>query len=191
MIDLNKKKQISWVNDDIVIEEKKYDTNNIFSRFYNKQTRLPVLLSFTMCFIDSIINNYKTIVIFEDDMVIDIDLPTLNASTEQFSNSDLEFFYMGYCFMNCNQKTKDVGYLKELSIPSILCGHAMCIKSKALPKLIEYCFPMKKPSDELFMDYYIKNKSRVCIPHKPYFNQFERTSDNSLNESTVTLKYCQ
>ena len=34
VIDLNKKKQISWVNDDIVIEEKKYDTgtNNIFSK---------------------------------------------------------------------------------------------------------------------------------------------------------------
>jgi hypothetical protein len=166
-------------------------TNERGSRIYNKKTRLPVLLSFITCFMDAIKNGYTTIIVFEDDIVMDTDILTLNETTDQFSKSDLEFLYLGYCFLNCNQKFEEIGNLKILSDPSLLCGHAMCVKVNSLQPLIDYCFPMKKPSDELFMDYYKKAKSKVCVPVKPYFNQLDRSLSGSLNESTIELKYCQ
>ena len=166
-------------------------TNQKGSRIYNKMTRLPVLLSFITCFMDAIKNGYTTIIVFEDDIVMDTSISTLNETTDQFSKSDLEFLYLGYCFLNCNQKFEEIGNLKVLSDPSLLCGHAMCVKVNALQPLIDYCFPMKKPSDELFMDYYKKAKSKVCVPLEPYFNQLDRGVTGSLNESTIELKYCQ
>ena len=177
------------------LSDKEYSSmstiNEPGSNIYNKRTRLPVLLSFIMCFIDAIVNGYDTIIIFEDDIVIDIDLKTLNATTLEFKQSDADILYLGYCFLNCYQQTFDSGYLKILSDPSILCGHALCLKTKKLPSLIDYCFPMKRPSDELFIEWYKNNNIKVCIPKKPYFNQVDRKDQNSLNESTNILKYCR
>ena len=49
------------------LSKKNYDllstTNKTGSLIYNKFTRLPVMLSFIMCFIDALENNYKTIII--------------------------------------------------------------------------------------------------------------------------------
>ena len=99
---------------------------------------------------------------------------------------------MGYCFLNCKQHFREnYNFIKCLTDPSILCGHAMCIKTKILPDLVKYCFPMTKPSDELFTDYFVKKGVRACIPKKPYFDQLDRNTMKSLNESTNVLKYCR
>lgn len=161
---------------------------------YKKITRLCVLLSFTLCYLDSIKKGYSSILVFEDDIVTKVDLSTLNKTTSEFAKSDLDFLYLGYCFMNCKQYLDPNKYEYIIPLeqdPSILCGHATCIKTKALQGIINYSFPMKKPSDEIYSDYFVKNKSKVAISKKPYFDQQTRDLMKSLNESVNTLEYCR
>jgi len=152
------------------------------SRIYKKYTRLPLLLSFVMCFIDSLKKGYSTIVIFEDDMTINVTPDLLNESLLEFKKSPCQVFYMGYCFLNCGQEFSKYKNLVEISDRDLLCCHAMCIKTSILPGLIEYCFPMVNNSDELFRDYYLLNQIRVCVPKNVYFSQ-NRKSLDSLNQS--------
>ena len=162
------------------------------SPIYKKYTRPAVLMSFISTFINSIQNGYSVITVFEDDIKINVGIDTINNATHEFVKSKCDVFFMGYCFLECDQKTKQIGkYLLELKKPEILCGHAICIKTKILPKLIDYCFKMTKPSDELFSDYFVKMGIKVCIPITPFFDQIDRNVMNSLNESTNILKYCR
>jgi uncharacterized membrane protein len=169
------------------------------SAIYNKKTRLPVLLSFVMCFMDALKNGYSTICIFEDDIVKNIDLNTINQGTSEFASSKSDVFFMGYCFLDCKQPKTNGKFISELSNPAVICGHAICYKTKMLPDLIDYCFKMEKPSDELFTDYYVKNKIKVSVPiESTYFDQvdrFDRPDDTgelpSLNESVNILRYCR
>jgi len=181
--------------DDFTYEEMGYlsSVNTPGSQLYNLKTRLAVMFSFTMCYIDALKNGYSTFIVFEDDILIDVDLQTLNAATTEFAQSDSEIFYMGYCFLNCSQNMDkpQFKYIIPLEDPSILCGHAMCIKTKMVPGLINFCFPMSRPSDELFAEYYLNHKIKVCVPKKAYFNQVTRDVMASLNESTNVLQYCR
>ena len=153
------------------------------TRIYKKYTRFAVLLSFLMCFMDSVVKGYKSILIFEDDVVINVDKQTLTESIREFNQNDLDIFYMGYCFLQCGQRVDDkYRYLAKLSDPDLLCCHAMCVKTKVLPGLINSCIPMTTNSDEMFRDYYVKNNIKVCVPKRAYFSQ-NRQSLDSLNES--------
>jgi len=157
--------------------------NKTHSRIYGKYTRFAVLLSFLMCFIHSVENGYSTILIFEDDMKPLVTLETLINSIAEFNKSDLEVFYMGYCFLNCRQRVgKNYDYLVELTNPDLLCCHSLCIKTSVLPDLIKWCIPMTTNSDELFRNFYLKNGVKVCVPKSVYFTQ-NRKDLNSLNES--------
>jgi hypothetical protein len=157
--------------------------NNPKSRIYGKYTRFAVLLSFLMCFIHSLENGYSSIVVFEDDIKSLVTLETLTNSITEFNKSNLDIFYMGYCFLNCRQRVgKNYDYLVELTEPDLLCCHSMCIKTHILPKLIDYCIPMTTNSDELFRDFYVKNRIKVCVPKSIYFTQNRKGLD-SLNES--------
>ncbi len=170
------------------------EINKPGSYMYKKITRLCVLLSFTVCYMNALKKGYSTIIVFEDDIVKKVDLQTIKNGLSEFSKSNLDFLYMGYSFMNCKQPldTNKYRYIIPLeNDPSILCGHATAIKTRALPGIIKYSFPMKKPSDETYWDYFVKNKSKVAIPKNPYFDQVTRDIMDSLNESTVKLEYCR
>jgi len=158
-------------------------TNKPGTRIYKKYTRLCVLLSFIMCFIDAIKKGYSTIVLFEDDLSILVDKPLLNESLAEFGKSNLDAFYMGYCFLNCNQLVTNYKNLVELSDPNLICGHSFAVKTRILPELVKFCFPMTTASDELFRDYYIKNNIKVAVPRSVFFTQ-NRESLGSLNQST-------
>jgi hypothetical protein len=161
--------------------------NNPFSMIYERYTRLAVLLSFTMCFVDALVKGYRSITIFEDDITVDVSQKLLEATTKEYFNSDIDVMYMGYCFLNCNQNTKAYNFMNLLSDPDLLCCHAMCVKTGFLPGLINYCFPMVNNSDELFRDYYQNNKIKVCVPKRAYFAQNRKDVD-SLNESMEDLE---
>jgi hypothetical protein len=169
------------------------DVNKRGSKIYNLPTRLFHTLSFTMCFIDAIKKGYSNIIIFEDDIVINVDTDTLNNSLEEFNQSDNDFFYLGYCFLDCKQKQDRDKYknLIDLTNPSILCNHSTVFKVSALPPLIDYLFPMKIPTDEAMVKYFKLNKTKVCISKKPYFDQVPRDQMESLNVSTNVLKHCR
>ena len=158
--------------------------NKPWSRIYKKYTRFAVLLSFLMCFMDALDKGHHTIVIFEDDITSIVTLETLTQSILEFNASELDVFYMGYCFLNCGQRVinDNYRYLVKLTKPDLLCCHSICIKTSILPGLIDFCFPMTTNSDELFRDYYVKNNVNVCVPKNIYFTQ-NRNEVDSLNES--------
>ena len=153
------------------------------SEIFHKYTRLAVLLSFIMCFMDSLVKGYNTILLFEDDISITVSPKLLADSIFEFNNvGKFDIFYMGYCYLNCNQPVIEHKHLRELTNQDLLCCHSMAIKTRVLPGLIDYCFPMKNNSDEMFRDYYMRNRLRVCVPKTVYFTQ-NRESNGSLNES--------
>jgi hypothetical protein len=158
------------------------------------KVRLCVLLSFTMCYLDALKKGYSTIIVFEDDIVTKVPIDVVQSGISEFVKSDIDFFYMGYCFMNCKQHLDKGKYQHMIHLeedPSILCGHATAIKTRALPGIIRYSFPMTKPSDEMFMDYFTQKRSKVAIPKVPYFDQVPRDQMQSLNESYIKLEYCR
>jgi len=167
------------------------DINTPGTYMYGYNTRLAVLFSFITCYIDSIKNGYSTIIVFEDDIVTKVSIDMLNKGTTEFVNSSYDIFFMGYCELNCKQPYNDLNYIRGLTDPSILCGHAVCLKMRILPDLIKYCFPMTRPSDELFTKYFKENGIKACIPKTVYFDQVDRNTMKSLNESTSVLKYCR
>jgi hypothetical protein len=167
------------------------DINTPGTYMYRHNTRLAVLFSFIMCYIDSIKNGYSTVIVFEDDIITKVSIEMLNKGTTEFAGSNFDIFFMGYCELNCKQTYIDLNYIRGLTDPSILCGHAVCLKTRILPGLINYCFPMKMPSDELFTKYFKQNGIKACIPKNVYFDQVDRNTMKSLNESTSVLKYCR
>jgi GR25 family glycosyltransferase involved in LPS biosynthesis len=132
------------------------NTNEPGSRMYKIKTRLCHLLSFTMCFIDALQNGYSTICIFEDDIIINVDLKTINQGTSEFVKSGNDVFYMGYCFLDCKQRKTNGKFISELSDKQLLCNHSACFKTKMLPDLIDYSFKMTLPTDETFTNYFKK-----------------------------------
>ena len=163
------------------------------SDIFKKYTRLPVLLSFIMCFIDSLQNGYKNIIVFEDDIKIDASMTTIKEGIQEFIHSNCDIFFMGYCYLNCNQMMNLHKYknIIEAYDRNILCCHSLCIKTQMLPGLIDFCFPMTQNSDELFRNYFMLNNIKVCVPRKVYFIQ-NRDTVESLNESyDDELKTCK
>jgi GR25 family glycosyltransferase involved in LPS biosynthesis len=163
-------------------------THDPRSRIYKKYTRFAVLMSFIMCFMDSLVKGYRTILIFEDDIIVNVTLETLINSIREFNGNPLDVFYMGYCFLNCNESVDNsYKYLVKLKNPDLLCCQSICLKTNILPGLIDYCFPMVTASDEMFRNFYIENNVNVCVPKSVYFTQ-NRSSLESLNESVEDLE---
>jgi hypothetical protein len=156
--------------------------NNPKSYMFQKYTRLPILISFIMCFMDALVNNYSTIILFEDDIMVKVDKNTLINSIKEFNESDMDVFYMGYCFLNCSQPVNNFDYLVKITDNNLICCHSMCFKTHFLQELIDYSFPMTYNADELFRNFYQLQKLNVCVPRSVYFTQ-NRTSVDSLNES--------
>jgi hypothetical protein len=155
-------------------------TNIIESKLYNKNTRLPLQLSFTMCYLDAIKKRYNTIIIFEDDIIVKVDTRTLIDSISDFKRSNYIFFYMGYCWMNCKQQfTID----KLINVPDkeLYCCHSICYKVKYLPSLIKSIYPMNDNLDNNIVNFIKQNNYKVCVPTTTYFDQ-NRSVLGTLND---------
>jgi hypothetical protein len=156
------------------------------SKIHNKFTRLALQLSFTMCFLDAIKKGYSTIIVFEDDIIVNVDYQRLNSTISEFKKTDYSLFYMGYCFTRCGnvQNNTDELFL-EIKNKNILCCHAVCYKVKYLPGLINYLYKMDENFDEAIVSYNQKNNIKVCITAKTFFDQ-NRKELGTLNEDSFT-----
>ena len=84
-----------------------------------------------MCMMDAMKHGYKTIIIFEDDIVVNVDSDPLNESLKEFQKSPYEMFYMGYCHMSCNQEfdKEKHKYIVEVPNKKLVCHHAIVMKN--------------------------------------------------------------
>ena len=173
--------------DDLTDKDYSLLTKKAFLRKY--KTRLAVQLSFTMCFFHAIENGYKTIIIFEDDIKINVDMDKLVSTIEKFKNSEYIFFYMGYCFLKCNQKFV-IDDLIKVNNKQIMCAHSICYKVEYLDKLINFMYPMLDNYDNNITRFIKKYKYDICIPPITFFDQ-NRTMLGTLNEDNLKeLKNC-
>jgi len=155
-------------------------TKDPSSKLFGHPTRLPLQLSFTMCYLDAIKKGYTTIIVFEDDIVVKVDTQTLINSISKFKNSDYVFFYMGYCWMDCKQKFT-IQELVDVPDKQLYCCHAICYKVKYLPGLIKSMYPMTNNLDNNVVKFVQDNKYKVCVPTSTFFDQ-NRTDFGTLND---------
>lgn len=149
-------------------------------RFIDKKTRLPVQLSFTMCYINAIKNRYTNIIVFEDDLIINADFQTINNSINEFTKSNFVMFYMGYCELNCKQPfTIDKLLVNVPDYSKLWCCHSICYKVKYLPELINYIYPMDNEFDIKIIEFLKDKKYKVCIPRTVYFDQDKKLGTNN------------
>jgi len=146
---------------------------------YNRLTKLPLQVSFTVCMLDALKNNYDTIIIFEDDITIEKDIETIKKGIEQFKNSKYNLFYIGYCSLSCSEcKTiPDKDELVEVN-SHINCTHAIVYKKSILPKILDTIYPMKSYYDNMLL----VGSHDTCVPNTMYFDQ-AREELGSLNEA--------
>jgi GR25 family glycosyltransferase involved in LPS biosynthesis len=142
-----------------------------------KMTKLALQVSFTVCMLDALKNNYETIIIFEDDITIEKDLGTIKKGIEQFKNSKYNLFYIGYCSITCSNWSvvPDKDELVEAN-GQINCTHAIVYKKSILPKVLDTIYPMTEYYDNMLLK--VPDK---CVPNSIYFNQ-AREELGSLNE---------
>jgi GR25 family glycosyltransferase involved in LPS biosynthesis len=168
-------------------------TLNPESKIYNKRTKLPVQISHALCFFDAILNNYKTFIIFEDDININRSSEVINNGIQEFINSDFQIFFMGYCYLNCNQNFNKDRYKYITNVPdkNLVCNHAIVIKTDMIKPFFNELFPVSAHNDELLRDFIIKNNIKTCIPYIPFFIQNAQLGTNNENpENLSTLPYC-
>ena len=161
------------------------DSNSII---YGKKSRLAVHMSFVMCMINAQKENYSTVILFEDDLLLNVTNEILEKSVIEFINSPFDIFYMGYCFLDCNKVSNnwDYKYLLELKRDAfILCFHSMIYKRKGFNTFINVTFPLDTPSDNKLNEYYLskQNKLKICIPRSPYF--YQNYDSGSLNQAVI------
>ena len=171
-------------NDYINLSDTYKQGNNI----YKKKTKLPVQLSFTMCMLDAIEKGHKTIMVFEDDIKINVSKHVLEKSIREFIYSPFDAFYMGYCWMSCKQEfdKSKYEYLVEVPDTKLWCNHAVVLKGNILPELIDSIFPLNKPKDIGFQVYFKINNKKICVPKFSYFNQDKKTY-GSMNENFLDI----
>ena len=146
---------------------------------YKKMTKLALQVSFTVCMLDALNNNYETFIIFEDDITIEKDLEMIKKGIEQFKNSKYNLFYIGYGSPVCSgfNLVPDKNELVEVEVNTPLyCTHAIVYKKSILPKVLDTIYPMKN-----YYDLLLTNIPDKCVPNSIYFNQ-AREELGSLNE---------
>jgi len=163
------------------------------SKMYNKRTKLPVQLSHALCYFDAIIHNYKTFIIFEDDININRSSEVINNGIQEFINSDFQLFFMGYCYLNCNQNFNKDNYKYITNVPdkNLLCHHAIVIKTDMIKPFFNELFPVSENNDDLLRDFIVKNNIKTCIPYIPFFIQNAQLGSHNENPQNLsTLPYC-
>jgi CO dehydrogenase/acetyl-CoA synthase alpha subunit len=135
-----------------------------------------------MCYLDAIKKGFNTIVVFEDDIVINKEVNQIIKGINEFNNSNYNVFYMGYCELNCNQQFKIDNTLELVDIPDyskLWCCHSICYKVKYLPKIIKYLYPMDNEFDIKLTQIYKKLNYKICIPKNVYFDQNKQLGTNN------------
>lgn len=130
---------------------------------------LPLHVSYTMCIMNSFLNGYENIAIFEDNIAINVTKNKLVNSISEFLKSDFVMFCMGGYNKIQHQETNKFKYIKNIPYNNLLCNHSIILKTKYLQQLIENIYPMY--SDKSFLHFFKKKGYKICVSKKPYFHK--------------------
>ena len=166
---------------------------NPMSRVFRKFTKLPVALSFFMCYYDAYVNGYNSITIFEDDIMFEVSMDEIRKLTSEFLSTNQEVLFMGYCHHKCNNdksKYTQVGH-NIYQIPPksrILCNHALVMKREFFAKYVNRS-PIifyTKTNDTTLSSYMIKHNTKRAIPPEAVvFQNVSLLGSNNENKNSM------
>lgn len=165
-----------------------------WSPIYKKFTKLPVALSFFMCYYDAYVNGYNTICILEDDIKFVVNIEEIRSLIQEFKETDQDILFMGYCKLKCNGTNFKQISPNLFSVPgekNILCNHAMVLKRSLFTPYVHRSpfLYYTQHNDRTLSSYLKKHSIKKCVPSGGYINQnvSELGSNNeNLNNNIYT-----
>lgn len=154
---------------------------------YKKMTKLPVCLSFFMCYFDAYQNGYDTIAIVEDDIKFTVGMDRIEAAISEFKKADATVLFLGYCWANCAKMRREGVQISEnlYSVPKnvqLLCNHALVMKSDFIKRYMtrhEVTY-WRHRNDHTLSDYLRNHGIKKVVTPKAYIvqNREEMGSNN-------------
>ena len=143
---------------------------------FNKPTRLPLGISFFMCYYDAYMNGYDTIMILEDDIQFMVSPDQIRTTVREWKATPCEFMYLGYCHLTCKKAKYDQitpNVHEVVSDSRIVCNHATLLKQSVIQKYCKYFWTlyMTKQNDNILDEFLRSHSIRRCIPPRGYINQ--------------------
>lgn len=163
---------------------------------YRKMTRLPVSLSFFMCFYDAYVNGYDNICIFEDDIHFPHGMDHLRPTMKEWTNSISDILFLGYCHLKCTGEFTEISenLMKVPDKHSIVCNHGIACKKNFITGYVNrspFLF-WSKNNDVSVSSYLMENNICKSIPKQPivYQNVSELGSNNEHINDNIHKNLC-
>jgi len=156
---------------------------------YRKMTKLPVCLSFFMCYHDAYVNGYDTIAIVEDDIKFTVSMDRITAAINEFKKVNASVLFLGYCWANCAKMRREGAQVSENlhAVPKgvqLLCNHALVMKKSFIKQYMtrnEVTY-WRHRNDHTLSDYLRDHGIKKVVTPKAYINQ-NREEMGSNNEN--------
>lgn len=143
---------------------------------YKQMTKLPVCLSFFMCYWDAYTAGYSSIAVFEDDIKFVVSIDQILSAMREFKKlPEGEILFLGYCWANCEQQFEQVSenlYRAPTNV-QLLCNHALVMKKDFLKKFMERHRPnyWRTRNDHTLSDFLRREQIGKFVTPKAYVNQ--------------------
>ena len=175
--------------DDLTKEdyERMSETFNPKNKMLHKRmTKLPVCLSFFMCYYDAYVNGYDTILVLEDDIKFNVSIDRIKQAIEEFKKIDAEVLFLGYCWANCDKNYTQVteNLHRAPREVQLLCNHALVMKNSFIRTYMERDHPTfwNNRNDHTLSNFLRDHDVFKCVPPKAFINQ-NRAEMGSNNEN--------
>ena len=162
------------------------------THLYKKFTKLPVILSFFMCYYDAWKNGYDSICILEDDIILKESVQNIRTLIHEFNaTAGVDILYMGYCWLDCRnpEQFKQISPSLRL-VPNnkrILCNHAMVLNKDLIDRYMrQYNLFLNNINNDTNLDKFLKdNTIPRAVPTHGYIDQnYEKLGSNNENDNS-------
>jgi GR25 family glycosyltransferase involved in LPS biosynthesis len=158
-------------------------SQNILDKYIPEQTQkygtngmIGCGLSHLFVWQDAVQNNYKNILVLEDDVFFTDDFNEYLINVMEEVPDDYDILYLGYRDTNCNPpKDSSLNYIYKPNFPLLL--HAYIVSNKGLKKLLNLITKVDEHIDWLIA--YNINKLNIYVTKKKIANQLWKSSNNS------------
>ena len=165
-------------------------------KHFKKMTKLPVALSFFMCYYDAYLKGYDSICIFEDDIHFPHGKDKLVPTLKEWKDSNADVLFLGYCHLKCHGGFKQISN-NLMEVPNshrIVCNHAVAMKRDFFSRYVNsspFLF-WSAENDSVLSSYMKRNNVSKAIPKQPivYQNVSELGSNNENKNTNIHKNLC-
>ena len=164
---------------------------------FQQMSKLPVSLSFFVCYYDAYLKGYDRVAVLEDDVKITVEVPTLLGALTEFRETKDDacgLLLLGYCCADCRKVkrlSKRVSQnLFEFEGINFLCNHALVFKRELIERLVtrEEATYWRNRNDHTLMKFILDKKEKVCVPPHSLVDQDREAFPLSSNGNEILPK---